>query len=81
MDNKEALRQKRKEAYKRAKATRDADPRYQALKEKVNAERRAKYRAFKEQQEQAKRQAREKKIAEKDAALMALVMKGADLEQ
>lgn len=78
--DKDELRQRRKEAYQQAKAKRDADPRYQALKEKANADRRAQYRTFKEQQKKAKREEKEKRIAEKDAVLMALVMKASDLE-
>jgi hypothetical protein len=80
MNTKENLRQKRKEAYQKAKAKRDADPRYQALKEKAKAERREKYRAFKEWQKQAKLLAKQKKIAEKDAVLMGMVMRGKEWE-
>lgn len=78
--DKEELRKRRKEAYQNAKAKRDADPRYQAIKEKANAERKAKYREIKEQQKKAKREAKEKRIAEKDAVLMALIMKASDLK-
>jgi hypothetical protein len=54
MHSKEELRQKRKEAYQKGKAKRDADPLYQALKEKVKQDRKDKYRAFQDQQKQAK---------------------------
>jgi hypothetical protein len=80
MNSKEELRQKRKEAYQRAKTKRDADPRYQALKEKAKAERRAKYRAFKDAQKQARLLAKQERIAEKDKALMGMVVKGVDWE-
>ncbi len=81
MDTKEALRLKRKGAYQKAKAKRDADPRFIALKEKLKENRKAKCRAFKDAQKKAKLEAKQKRIAEKDAALMALVMKGAELEK
>jgi hypothetical protein len=81
MLSKEDLRQKRKEAYQKAKARRDADPRYQALKEKVKQERKDKYRAFQNQQKRTKLEAKQKVRAEKDAALMALVMPASKLEQ
>jgi hypothetical protein len=77
---KEELRQKRKEAYQQAKAKRNADPRYQALKQRIKAERKAKYRALKDQQKKEKLEAKQKRIAEKDAALMALVMPASNLE-
>ncbi len=80
MQNKEQPRQKRKEAYQKAKAKRDADPRCQAMKEKVNQERRAKYRAMKDQQKREKLEEKQKKRAEKDAALMALIMPASRLE-
>ncbi len=71
--DKEELRQKRKDAYQKAKAKRDADPKYQALKEKVKEARKAKYRAFQDQRKTAKEEDRKKRRAEKDAALMALL--------
>lgn len=80
MNTKDELRQKRKEAYQKAKAKRDADPRYQLMKEKVKEQRKAKYRAFKDQQKKEKLEAKQKRIAEKDAALMALVMPASKLE-
>lgn len=79
--DKEQLRQKRKEAYQNAKAKRDADPRYQALKEKVKQERKAKYRAFQDGQKRTKLEAKQKKRAEKDAALMALMMPASELKE
>lgn len=78
--DKEQLRQKRKEAYQQAKAKRDADPRYQALKEKIKQERRAKYQAMREKNKNEKRKAKLKKRAEKDAALLALLMPASELE-
>ncbi len=81
MNTKEASRlKKKKRAYQKAKAKRDTDPRFIALKEKLKEDRRAKYRAFKDSQKKAKLEAKKKRIAEKDAALMALVMKASDLE-
>jgi hypothetical protein len=80
MLSKEELRQKRKEAYQKAKAKRDADPRYQALKEKVKQDRKEKYREFQDQQKKEKLEVKQKKRAEKDAALMALVMPASKLE-
>lgn len=47
---KEEIKAKRKEAYLRAKAQRDNDPNYLALKEKLKIARRAKYRAYVEKQ-------------------------------
>ena len=79
--DKEELRKKRKEAYQKAKAKRDADPKYQALKERMNEARRAKYRAFQEQKKKAKEDERKRKRAEKDAALMALMKLASQLEQ
>lgn len=76
---KEEQQKKRKEAYKRAKAKRDADPRYQALKEKIKQERKAKYQTIKEQMKQEKLLAKQKRIAEKDAALMTFVMPASNL--
>jgi hypothetical protein len=77
---KEDLKNKRKQAYLRAKAKRDADPAYQALKEKVKLERKAKYKAIKDQAKQAKLDAKQKIRAEKDAALMALIKPASSLE-
>ncbi len=77
--DKEALRQKRKEAYQKAKAKRDADPKYQTLKELMNETRRAKYSAFQNQKKKAKEDERKKKRAEKDAALMALLKPASQL--
>lgn len=79
--DKEALRQKWKEAYQKAKAKRDADPKYQALKERMNEARRAKYRNFQDQKKKAKDDERKKKRTEKDAALMALMKPASQLEQ
>lgn len=73
MDKKEEMRQRRREAYQKAKAERDADPHYQALKQKAKDERKKKYQDFKNQHNAVKRAAKEKRIAEKDAALMELV--------
>lgn len=81
MLSKEEIRQKRKEAYQKAKAKRDADPCYQALKEKVKQDRKAKYRAFQDRQKRAKLEAKQKKRAEKDAALMALFIPASELEK
>lgn len=81
MISKEELRQKRKEAYQKAKEKRDADPHYQALREKAKTARREAYRAFKEQQKNIKLEEKRKRVAEKDLALMALLFKASDLEQ
>lgn len=80
MHSKDELSQKRKEAYQKAKAKRDTDPRYQALKEKLKQDRKATYRAFKDKQKKAKLEAKQKRIAEKDKALMALLMPASNLE-
>lgn len=80
MKSQEELRQKRKLAYQKAKAKRDADPRYIALKEKLKQDRKAQYRAFKDQHKKEKLEAKNKRIAGKDAALMALVMPASNLE-
>lgn len=81
MTTKEELRLRRKEAYKQAKAARDADPAFLALKEKAKQERKAKYRAFRDEQRAIKRAEKEKRIAEKDAALMVFFISAADLEK
>jgi hypothetical protein len=81
MLDKQELRDKRKEAYQKAKDRRDADPRYQALKEQLKQDRKAKYRAFKGQQKKAKEEAKQKKRAEKDAALMAFFKPASELEK
>jgi hypothetical protein len=70
----EELRQKRKEAYQKAKAKRDEDPKYQALKEKYKRERKAQYRVVRDRERAVKQLAKQKRITEKDAALMALMM-------
>jgi type II secretory pathway component HofQ len=56
--DKDELKKRRKEAYQKAKAKRDADPRYQALKEEQKRRRKQQYRDLKEREKQ-------KKIAEK----------------
>lgn len=81
MLDKEQIRQKRKEAYKKAKAQRDADPKYQAMKEEAKQARRAKYRAIKDQEKIKKLEEKKKKIAEKDAALRAFLMPASELEK
>jgi hypothetical protein len=81
MLNKEELRLRRKKAYQEAKAKRDADPKYQALKEKLKQDRKAKYRAIKDQMKKEKLEARQKRIAEKDAALMALMFPASCLKK
>ncbi len=80
MTNKEFLRDIKKEAYQKAKAKRDADPRYQEFKERAKEQRKVQYRAIKERQKQEKLEAKQKRIAEKDASLMAFVMPGSSLE-
>lgn len=81
MHSKEELRQMRKVAYQKAKAKRDADPAYQALKEKQKLERKDKYQAFKAQQKEAKLSAKRQKQADKDAALMALMIPASSLKK
>lgn len=78
--DKEALQKKRRQAYLAAKAKRDADPRYQQLKEDAKQKRKAQYQAIRTQIKDAKRAERDKRIAEKDAALMALVFPASMLE-
>lgn len=80
MHSKEALQKMRKEAYQKAKAKRDADPAYQALKEKQKLERKTKYQAFKAEQKEAKLAAKRKKQEEKDAALMETVTMASTLK-
>ena len=79
--DKEQLRKWRQEAYQKAKARREADPRYQELKERAKEQRRAQYRAYKDAKMQKKLEAKRKKIAEKDAALMLLIKRASELEK
>lgn len=79
--DKESLRKARKEAYQKAKAMRDADPKYQAIKEKAKADRRAQYKEFKEQQKQKKILDKQKRSAERDKELLVMVMKGKEWEE
>lgn len=81
MNTKEELRRRRKDAYQKAKALRDSDPHYQALKEQQKQERRAAYRALKEQRDHEKLRAKRERIAEKDKALMALMITATELEK
>lgn len=80
MHTKEELRQKRKEAYQKAKAKRDADPKYQAMKEQAKQARKDQYRAFRDRRKKAAQDEKEKIRAEQDAALMALMRPASELE-
>lgn len=80
MQNKEELKKMRKEAYQKAKAKRDADPAYQALKEKQKLEIKARYQAFKAQQKGARLLAKKQKQAEKDGVLMEMITTVSKLE-
>jgi hypothetical protein len=73
MLSKEETRQKRKEAYQKAKAKRDADPCYQALKEKIKQDRKDKYRAHRNKIKKAKEEEKQIKRAAKDEALKAFL--------
>lgn len=79
--DKNALKQQRKEAYRKAKEMRDANPVYQALKEQARHERKTRYRAFRDQQRLIKQEEKQKRIAEKDAALMAFFVTAEELEK
>lgn len=81
MFDKEQIRQKRKEAYQKAKAERDADPSYQALKEEAKQARKAKYRALKNQEKMKKLEEKKQRIAKKDAALMEFFISASELEK
>ncbi|MCA9508572.1 MAG: hypothetical protein KC505_09140 [Myxococcales bacterium] len=81
MLTKEELRQKRKEAYQKAKAKRDADPQFQALKEKMKEARKEKYRAHRDKIKKAKEEEKQKKRAEKDASLMVFFKSDSELEK
>lgn len=75
-----AIRLKRKEAYRAAKAKRDEDPKYIAFKEKLKAQKKAHQKAIKERNKKAKEEARKKVRQEKDVALMALLRPASELE-
>lgn len=78
--DKEQLRQKRKEAYQKAKARRDADPQYQALKEKMKQARKSRYSAFKKRQKEIKALDKQKRIEEKDNLLKQMLIPASQLE-
>ena len=78
---KEEIRQKRKEAYQKAKAKRDADPRYQALKEKVKQDRKDKYLAHRNKIKKAKEEEKQCRRAAKDEALKAFFVTASELEK
>lgn len=80
MISKEEQRKRRKDAYREAKAKRDADPRYQAMKEKAKEQRRATYQALRDEQRCKKLEEKRARIAEKDAALMLLMKPATELE-
>jgi hypothetical protein len=84
----ERARELRREAYRKAKAARDKDPTYLAMKQAAKEQRREAYRAAKERykasvaEEKARAEAErsEKKAEERaafDRALMTLVRRGA----
>lgn len=81
MQCKEEIRQKRKEAYQKAKVKRDADPRYQALKEKVKQDRKAKYQAFKKRKKMTNEEEKSKARAARDEALKAFFVTADELEK
>ncbi len=68
--DKEQIKALRKAAYQKAKAARDNDPEYQAMKAKANEERRARYKAHKEKLKSAKEADRLERQRKKDEALM-----------
>ena len=84
----ERARELRREAYRRAKAARDDDPRYLAMKQAAKEQRRAAYRAAKERHAAALAEERARGEIERsgraaeqraafDRALMQLVRRGA----
>ncbi len=68
--DKEQLKAMRKAAYQKAKAARDNDPEYQAMKTKVKEEQRARYRALKQKIKDEKEAARIERQRVKDELLM-----------
>lgn len=79
--NQEELKKRRKLAYREAKARRDADPAYQAMKEKAKIDRKAHYRSIKDAIKSEKQLEKKMRQAEKDAALMALIKPASSLEE
>lgn len=79
--NKEEISKKRKEAYEKAKRKRDADPRYQEMKEKFKQKRRDEYRAAKEKQKNKKLEEKRAKIREKDAVLLEIITNASVIEK
>lgn len=75
------MQEKRKLAYRQAKKIRDADPAYIALKEKARLERKERYQAIKKALKDEKILDRKLRQAEKDAALLAMVMPGFEFEK
>lgn len=68
--NKEEQRALRKAAYQKAKAARDNDPAYQALKQKMKDEQKARYQAFKKKCNDEKKAARQERQKARDEVLM-----------
>lgn len=68
--DKEHIKAVRKAAYQKAKAARDNDPEYQAMKAKAKEERQSRYKAHKEKLKNAKEAQRLERQREKDEALM-----------
>lgn len=60
----------RKAAYQKAKAARDNDPKYQAMKVQAKEERRARYQAHKQKIKDEKEAARRERQRIKDEVLM-----------
>jgi hypothetical protein len=81
MINKDECKQKRKEAYQKAKAKREADPKYIEAKAKYKQLKKAKYKAIKEKIKNSKIDQKAYNQEQRDKELMALVKRASDLEK
>lgn len=79
--DKDELKKRRREAYQKAKARRDADPRYQELKEKIKQQRKAHYRALKDKRKQAKEAEKQQQQAQKEETLKQFFITAKELEE
>lgn len=69
LSRKELFKERRREAYKKAKERRNRDPRYIAMKEAAKEQRREAYRKVKEQRKAAEAEAKANRKAERAAVL------------
>jgi hypothetical protein len=74
------LKQARKAAYKKAKAAREADPKYQALKLQAKLKRQELYRAQRDALRAQKKKAQAEKIKAKDEELAQIFNLSAQLK-